>query len=108
MATDGTRCDIFASFFEVYVDQIRDLAKLFVDERNRQRRPSIASPREEAKKSPRSILARMGSKGLEVVEMVGGDTEIRDLSKIRIKSEGDIAAVIQSGVTPQFRSGRWT
>ena len=35
---------------------------------------------------------------MEVYETSSGDTEIRDLSRIRIKSEADVGAIIRSGV----------
>ncbi len=113
IASDGLRFDIYASLFEVYVEQIRDLARLFVDEHNKQAKVPDSPTRrrkaeeEKAGRSPggKPALLRMSSKGLEVVDAFGGDTEIKELSKIRVKSEGDIAAIIQSGVCLLALSG---
>ena len=37
IAADGLNYEIYASFYEVYIDQVRDLAKLFVEEQSKQR-----------------------------------------------------------------------
>ena len=44
MAEESLSYEVYASFFEVYIDQIRDLAKLFVEEQNKQ---SNSCPRKE-------------------------------------------------------------
>jgi len=41
-------------------------------------------------------------KGLDIQDIGNGETDIKDLSRVRIKAEGDLLALMQSAVFFRF------
>jgi len=104
VAEEGKDLDVNVSFFEIYMEQIRDLAANF------QPKHSIfltfshffiemGSPKEEDKSRPGTGLriGRNSTKVLEMLENLAGDGDIKNLNKIKIRNEADVNAVLKSG-----------
>lgn len=92
--------DIYASFFEIYIEQIRDLAKVYGDE---QKKPNINNIESENlslvdKEEKKASLGAKGA-GLQIYNSNENDTEIKNLSKIRIKNEIDLNSMLKSCVS---------
>jgi len=49
-----------------------------------------------------SLLKKAVMKGLDIQDIGNGETDIKDLSRVRIKAEGDLLALMQSAVFFRF------
>ena len=83
LSTEALGCEVSISFYEVYVDQIRDL---------------IAPPEEQKIRSGGGVGTKSSSNKIEFYDSLAGETEVNNMTKAKIKSEADLAAVIRSGV----------
>eukprot|EP00831_Metopus_contortus_P042306 TRINITY_DN3345_c0_g1_i3.p1 TRINITY_DN3345_c0_g1~~TRINITY_DN3345_c0_g1_i3.p1 ORF type:complete len:637 (-),score=135.22 TRINITY_DN3345_c0_g1_i3:150-2060(-) len=94
-STWGLKIEASVCFFEIYVDEVRDLAKLFAEEQGEARGRGLSSTEELEIKQ--MSFHRQSTFGTDIYETGEGDAEIKGMSRVYLKSENDVLALLRSG-----------
>eukprot|EP00826_Nyctotherus_ovalis_P058774 TRINITY_DN8109_c0_g1_i2.p1 TRINITY_DN8109_c0_g1~~TRINITY_DN8109_c0_g1_i2.p1 ORF type:complete len:129 (-),score=24.60 TRINITY_DN8109_c0_g1_i2:243-629(-) len=91
MAEDCVNYSVIVSVFDIYIDEIKDLAITYANEQKKSKDGVVTGVE--------AGIRHLGlKKTIKVVETTRGDTEIQGISKVHIKGETDVTSLMKSAV----------